>query len=129
MNCAVNEMSNWVAIDQDGLLAHEAGHNLGAGHDSAGIMASSGANAFSTTSMNQINAYVASSKASCLATELPDGTEVTCPPTSDDSSWQGYFGLGIYDCAWLANQSNAAGYCAYYSVFETYCQATCQVSC
>lgn len=122
-------MSNWGAVDQDGLLAHEAGHNLGAGHDSSGIMASSGANAFSSSSMNQINAYVSSNKGWCLATELPDGTEVTCPPTSDDASWQGYFGDGRYDCAWLSGLSNAAAYCAYYSVFETYCQATCQVTC
>ena len=122
-------MSTWVAVDQDGLLAHEAGHNLGARHDSSGIMGSSGASGFSATSMSEINAYVTSNKGYCLATESPDGTEVTCAPASDDAGWLGYYGTGTYDCAWLANQYNAAAYCAYYSVFETYCPATCLVAC
>ena len=121
-------MSTWLGIDHDGLLAHEAGHNFGASHASSGIMSSSSASGFASVSKNEMNAFVAA-KGTCFGTELSDGSVVTCPPASDDANWAGYFGRGIYDCAWLANQSNAAGFCAAYSIFQTYCQATCDVGC
>jgi len=125
-NTGINEMSTWGAISRGGLLAHETGHNAGANHDSTGIMASSGYSSFSANSIAAINAHVNSR--TCVATELPNGTEITCPPGTDSPTWS-YFGNGFYTCSWLASQQNTPGYCSWYSAFRDNCRASCPATC
>lgn len=128
-NTGINEMSSWTTNDY--LLSHESGHNLGANHDSSGIMGSSNSG-FSANSVVAINNLVDS--ASCVHDELSDGSTPSTPPPPppsscvDDFNWPGYYESGVYDCEWLSSRSNqgyVAWVCDRYFVFRDNCLETC----
>ena len=129
----INEMTS---KSSDLLLAHEAGHNMGAYHAESGIMYSSvfcGEDCtFSAASQANITAVV-NSKTSCISSVAADGStfNTESEPESlcqDDTTWVSPIwkcnGTPC-SCTWLKNSAAFSTYCdTYPNVFKP-CKHTC----